>query len=94
MSQQKLRVHCRPSGSNGHADSDTQVLLTLCVVHLKGHVPMLATAGEECTEAHTPVSQYYHLEVTDVSSTHVYNQQKNKVVLCKKMGATRDYHIK
>lgn len=55
---------------------------------------MLATAGEECTEDHTPVSQHYHLEVTAVSSTQVYNRQKNEVVLRKKMGATRDDHIK
>lgn len=55
---------------------------------------MLATAGEEGTEDHTPVSQRYHLEVAAVSSTHAYNQQQNEVVLCKKRGATRDDHIK
>lgn len=57
-------------------------------------VPVLAPAGEACTEDHTLVSQCYPLEVTDVTSTHFYAQRKNKVIICLKMDATRDYHIK
>lgn len=56
-------------------------------------MPMLASAGEACPEDHAIVSQCYPLEVTDVTSTHFYAQQKNKV-MCLKMDTTSDYHIK